>query len=243
MLDFCIDTITSDRLTLSSPMVKRLPKSADAVCEALTESSAPFRASAKLTLAAGISVWIIGTLASGRVAADFSCAIIASILLLSIPPVFTLPPACFPMMLYVLLLENKTLTSKATPGTMTHTTCCQGYTIPASKPAARPSRRRKRLLFGRLKRVTVADNPHYRPLLTRGGNPPTSKYQRPESNHGCSGRHRTEPTTTGAGTCPHACGVRASLRQDADGQEFPARPGRGGSDRHRRGPVYVEPAA
>src|SRR5471032_1790308 len=92
MLDFCIETITSDRLTLSSPMVKRLPKSADAVCEALTESSAPFRASAKLTLAAGISVWIIGTLASGRVAADFSCAIIASILLLSIPPVFTLPP-------------------------------------------------------------------------------------------------------------------------------------------------------
>ncbi|WP_243420448.1 hypothetical protein [Janthinobacterium sp. 78] len=50
------------------------------------------KASAKFTFAAGISVWIAGIFASGRVAADFSCAIIASILLLSIPPVFTLPP-------------------------------------------------------------------------------------------------------------------------------------------------------
>src|SRR5450830_1149669 len=92
MLDFCIDTITSDRLTFSSPMVKRWPIADDACCELLTESSALLKASAKFTFAAGISVWIAGIFASGRVAADFSCAIIASILPLSIPPVFTLPP-------------------------------------------------------------------------------------------------------------------------------------------------------
>src|SRR5471032_957893 len=140
----------------------------------------------------------------------------------------------------MLLPKNKTLASKATPGTMTYTTCCQGYTIPASRPVARPSRRRKRLLFGQLKRVTVADNPDYRSLFIRGGNPPTSKYQRPETHHGCSGRHRIESTTTGAGARPLARGIRASLRQDADGQEFPARPGRSGPGRHRRSPVYVE---
>ncbi|MCX7294975.1 MULTISPECIES: hypothetical protein [unclassified Janthinobacterium] len=64
----------------------------DSFCELLTESSALLKASAKFTFAAGASVWIAGIFASGRVAADFSCAIIASILLLSIPPVFTLPP-------------------------------------------------------------------------------------------------------------------------------------------------------
>ena len=64
----------------------------------------------------------------------------------------------------------------------------------------------------------------------------------PEGNHGCSRRNRCEPHTAGTGACPLARGVRASVRQDADGQEFPARPGCGGTDCHRRGPVHVEPA-
>ncbi len=93
MLDFCIVIIRSDRLTLSSPMAKRLPMSLDFTWAALTESSAVFSASENSALgAATVSVCTTGGVSCGRVACAFSCAIIDWIWLLSIPPVLISTP-------------------------------------------------------------------------------------------------------------------------------------------------------
>src|SRR5471032_2855484 len=120
MLALADEIITSDRLTLSSPEVKALPLLPASTMLPLTASSWALSASEKFTLAAGVSVGVPATpptplaapkpprppspalpkpvaadrSACGRLAAALSCAIIAWIWLLSMPPVFIVAPYC-----------------------------------------------------------------------------------------------------------------------------------------------------
>src|SRR5450830_2364 len=88
MLAFCMAIMTSDRLMLSSPMEKLWDIFPAFSCEEFTSSREFFNTEAKSTRVAGFSVPVIlsigATLPCARAAAAFSCATIASILLVSI---------------------------------------------------------------------------------------------------------------------------------------------------------------
>src|SRR5471030_1462947 len=260
MLALADEIITSDRLTLSSPEVKALPLLPASTMLPLTASSWALSASEKLTLAAGVSVGVPATplaapkpprppspalpkpvaadrSACGRLAAALSWAIIAWIWLLSMPPVFIVAPYCC-------CSGKKSAARVQRQRYNSHLSArraerVQAVRITAPWASAAPSKARNSRLFSRWGRSLMADNVSQDPscraaMATRLI---TTTYAE-SHHHGSSGRTRHR---RGGGQRP---GRReTTLHPDTDGEELPARPGRGGFPGDHPGTVAVEQAA